>query len=297
MALFQPFDPDGPPGRRQLRPLPPVPIRAVLPNMITLLALCCGLTSIRMAAEQQYEYAIAFITIAAVLDGIDGRIARFLKSTSRFGAELDSISDFLNFGVAPAVLIYLWALQDFRSLGWIAALIFSICAALRLARFNVALDKDDTPGWKAAFFVGVPAPAGAMIVMLPLYLELVGMPHGFLTAPLTFFYTVAVGLLMVSKLPTWSGKLAGTRMRRDLVAPLFVFGVLTVALLVSFPFITMAVLTIAYLAALPLSWRSYQRLVQNGGYHSPKAEGTAQKFAAASGEGSISGAGRRGAGS
>jgi CDP-diacylglycerol--serine O-phosphatidyltransferase len=274
MALFQPFDPDGPPGRRPLRPLPSVPIRAVLPNLITLLALCCGLTSIRMAAEQQYEYAIAFITIAAVLDGIDGRIARFLKSTSRFGAELDSISDFLNFGVAPVVLIYLWALQDFRSLGWIAALMFSICAALRLARFNASLDKKDVPHWKAAFFVGVPAPAGAMIVMLPLYLELVGVPHGVLTAPLTFLYTVAVGLLMVSKLPTWSGKVTGSRMRRDLVAPLFVLGVLTVALLVSFPFITMAVLTIAYLAALPLSWRSYQRLAQNGGHPAPDAAGS-----------------------
>src|SRR5947209_327395 len=107
MALFQPFDPDGVKGPR-LRPLPPVPVRAVLPSLITLLALCSGLTSIRMAAEHQYEYAIAFIAIAAALDGIDGRIARFLKSTSRFGAELDSITDFLNFGVAPAVLIYLW---------------------------------------------------------------------------------------------------------------------------------------------------------------------------------------------
>jgi CDP-diacylglycerol--serine O-phosphatidyltransferase len=265
MALFQPFDPDGPNGRRPLRPLPPVPIRAVLPNLITLLALCSGLTSIRMAAEQQYEFAIAFIAIAAALDGIDGRIARFLKSTSRFGAELDSISDFLNFGVAPAVLIYLWALQDFRSVGWIAALIFAICAALRLARFNVALDQPDAPGWKAAFFVGVPAPAGAMIVMLPIYLELVGVPRGVLTAPLTFLYTVAIGLLMVSKLPTWSGKIIGTKMRRDLVAPLFVAAVLIATFLVSFPFVTMAVLTFAYLASLPLSWRSYQRHAADGG--------------------------------
>jgi CDP-diacylglycerol--serine O-phosphatidyltransferase len=265
MALFQPFDPDGlPPGRRALRPLPPVPVRLVLPNLITLLALCSGLTSIRMAAEHHFAMAIAFIAIAAALDGIDGRMARFLKSTSRFGAELDSITDFLNFGVAPAVLIYLWALADLSSLGWIAALVFAICAALRLARFNVALEDPDKPGWKAAFFVGVPAPAGGMIVMLPLYLELVGLPHGVLTAPLVFVYTVAVALLMVSKLPTWSGKLAGTRMRRDLVAPLFVFGVLLVAFLVSFPFLTMAILALAYLGSLPLSWRAYQRQAQNG---------------------------------
>jgi CDP-diacylglycerol--serine O-phosphatidyltransferase len=264
MALFQPFDPDGLPGRRQLPPLPPVPVRLVLPNLITLLALCAGLTSIRMAAEQQFALAIVFITIAAALDGIDGRMARFLKSTSRFGAELDSITDFLNFGVAPAVLIYLWALQDLKSLGWIAALIFAICAALRLARFNVALDTPEQPGWKAGFFVGVPAPAGAMIVMLPLYLELVGLPHSVLTAPLTFVYTVAIGLLMVSKLPTWSGKITGTRMRRDLVAPLFVCGVLIVAFLVSFPFVTMSALSLAYLGSLPLSWRSYQRQAVNG---------------------------------
>ena len=264
MALFPPFDPDGLRGRRPVRPLPPVPVRAVLPSLITLLALCAGLTSIRMAAEHMYQYAIAFIAIAALLDGIDGRIARFLKSTSRFGAELDSITDFLNFGVAPAVLMYLWALQDLKSLGWIASLIFAICAALRLARFNVALDDPDKPGWKTAFFVGVPAPAGAMIVMLPLYFELVGLPHGVLTAPLVFVYTVAIGLLMVSKLPTWSGKVVGSRMRRDLVAPLFFSGVLVVAFLVSFPFVTMAVLSLAYLGALPLSWRSYQWYLLNG---------------------------------
>ncbi len=259
MALFQPFDPDELPGRKQLRQLQQVPIRLVLPNLITLLALCAGLTSIRMAAEQQFELAIAFIAIAAALDGIDGRMARFLKSTSRFGAELDSITDFLNFGVAPAVLLYVWALDDLRSLGWIAALVFAICAALRLARFNVALDVPDKPDWKANFFVGVPAPAGAMIVMLPLYVELLALPHGFLTAPVVFVYTIAVALLMVSRLPTWSGKVVGRRMRRDLVAPLFVAGVLAVALLLSFPFLTLTVLTLAYWGALPFSWRAYQR--------------------------------------
>jgi CDP-diacylglycerol--serine O-phosphatidyltransferase len=259
MSLFQPFDPDEFPGRKRLRQLQQVPVRAVLPNLITLLALCAGLTSIRMAAEQRFQLAIAFIAVAAALDGIDGRMARFLKSTSRFGAELDSITDFLNFGVAPAILVYVWALDDLRSLGWIAALIFVICAALRLARFNVALDAADRPEWKASYFVGVPAPAGAMTVMLPLYAELVGLPHTFLTAPVVFVYTIAVGLLMVSRVPTWSGKLVGRRMPRDLVAPLFVVGVLLVAFLLSFPFETMTVLSLAYWACLPLSWRSYER--------------------------------------
>ncbi len=259
MSLFQPFDPDEMPGRKRLRPLSQVPVRLVLPNLITLLALCAGLTSIRMAAERRFELAVAFIAIAAALDGIDGRMARFLKTTSRFGAELDSITDFLNFGVAPAILLYVWALVDLHSFGWIAALIFAICAALRLARFNAALDSADRPEWQASFFVGVPAPAGAMIVMLPLYLELVAIPHGFLTAPLVFIYTIAIGLLMVSRVPTWSGKLIGRRMPRDMVAPLFVLGVLAVAFLVSFPFETMTVLSLAYLACLPLSWRSFHR--------------------------------------
>jgi len=259
MSLFQPFDPDDFPGRKRIRQLQQVPIRAVLPNLVTLFALCAGLTAIRMAIEQRFALAIAFIAIAAALDGIDGRMARFLKSTSRFGAELDSITDFLNFGVAPAVLVHVWALADLSSLGWMAALIFAICAALRLARFNAALDADGLPEWTASYFVGVPAPAGAMIVMLPLYVELIGVAHGPLTGPVVFVYTIAVGILMVSKVPTWSGKLVGRRMRRDLVAPLFVSGVLTVAFLLSFPFETMTVLSLAYLGSLPLSWRAYQR--------------------------------------
>ncbi len=258
MSLFQPFDPEDPNGRKRLRPLPQVPVRLVLPNLVTLLALCAGLTSIRMSVEHQFEFAVALIAVAAALDGIDGRMARFLKSTSRFGAELDSITDFLNFGVAPAILLYVWTLGELRSVGWMAALIFTICAALRLARFNVALDATDKPDWHGGFFVGVPAPAGAMIVMLPVYVEFVAIPHGFLTAPVVLIYTVAIGLLMVSRVPTWSGKIIGARISRDLVAPLFVAGVLIVAFLASFPWATMMVLTLAYLACLPLSWNSYQ---------------------------------------
>jgi CDP-diacylglycerol--serine O-phosphatidyltransferase len=260
MSLFQPFEPDDFPGRKRIRQqLQQVPIRAVLPNLVTLFALCAGLSAIRMAIEQRFELAIAFIAIAAALDGIDGRVARFLKSTSRFGAELDSITDFLNFGVAPAVLMHVWALDDLSSLGWMAALVYAICAALRLARFNVALEANDQPEWTASYFVGVPAPAGAMVVMLPLYIELIGVPHGPLTAPAVFVFTIGIGLLMVSKVPTWSGKIVGRRMRRDLVAPLFVSGVVIVAFLLSFPFETMTVLSLAYLSSLPLSWRAYQR--------------------------------------
>jgi CDP-diacylglycerol---serine O-phosphatidyltransferase len=256
----------------------------VLPNLLTLLALCAGLTSIRMSIEHKFEMAVALIAVAAALDGIDGRMARFLKSTSRFGAELDSITDFLNFGVAPVILLYVWALGDLHSVGWMAALVFTISAALRLARFNVALDKPK-PDWHASFFVGVPAPAGAMIVLLPVYLEFVAIPHGFLTAPLVFVYTIAIGLLMVSKLPTWSGKLIGRRIARELVTPLFVSGVLIVAFLASFPWETMTVLTICYIACLPLSWRSYQQHLRAEGKEAGAAPAGDETDGSAAGDG------------
>jgi CDP-diacylglycerol---serine O-phosphatidyltransferase len=269
MSIFQPFDPDDEPKwrrLRQLRELREVPIRLVLPSLVTLLALCAGLTSIRMSIEQRFDWAIAAIAIAAALDGIDGRVARFLKSTTRFGAELDSLTDFVNFGVAPPILLYAWALDDAGSLGWIASLIFAICAALRLARFNVALQGPAKPEWQSNFFVGVPAPAGAMIVFLPVYLEFIGAPHGFLTAPLVIVYTLAIAMLMVSRVPTWSAKLIGRRIPRDMVLPLFVMVVLVVALLLSFPWQTMTVLTLAYLVALPMSWRAFhQRQAAEGG--------------------------------
>jgi len=266
MSIFQPFDPDDEPKWRRLRQFRAVPIRVVLPSLVTLLALCAGLTSIRMSIEQRFDWAIAAVAIAAFLDGIDGRVARFLKSTTRFGAELDSLTDFVNFGVAPAILLFVWALDDAGSVGWTVALIFAICAALRLARFNSALQGPKKPEWQSNFFVGVPAPAGAMIVLLPVYLEFIGAPHGFLTAPLVMVYTLAIALLMVSRVPTWSAKLIGHQIPRDLVLPLFVLVVIVVALLVSLPFETMTVLTLAYLGSLPLSWRSFQRhLAGHGG--------------------------------
>jgi CDP-diacylglycerol--serine O-phosphatidyltransferase len=212
-----------------------------------------------MAIEGRYELAVGLIVAAAALDGIDGRIARLLKSTSRFGAELDSIADFVNFGVAPGILVYVWGLGEMGSLGWIAVLVFGICAALRLARFNVALESPGKTDWHAAYFFGVPAPAGAIVVMLPLYLEFVAVPHAFPTAAVAFAYTIVVGFLMVSRLPTWSGKLVGRRIARDMVAPLFVCGVLVVAFLVSYPWQTLMVGTIAYLASLPLSFAAFMR--------------------------------------
>ncbi len=261
MTLFPPFDPDDSPRLKKVRQqlARQIPVRPLLPNVVTLLALCAGLTSLRMSIEGRYDMAIAAIAIAAILDAIDGRVARFLRTTSRFGAELDSLTDFVNFGVAPPILLFVWTLSEVRSLGWIAALIFSICAALRLARFNVALNNPNRPEWQANYFVGVPAPAGAMTVLLPVYMEFIGAPHGFWTAPLVLVYMLAIALLMVSRVPTFSGKLVGRRIPRDMVLPLFVVLVALVARLVSYPWQMAAVGAIASLASLPVSWNAFLR--------------------------------------
>lgn len=235
-----------------------IPVRTLAPNLITLLALCAGLTAIRMAFEDRYVLALAAIVFAAILDGIDGRLARFLKGTSRFGAELDSLSDFVNFGVAPALVLYFWGLHDLKSAGWIAAMTFAICAALRLARFNVMIDDPDRPAWTGNFFIGMPAPAGAITVLLPIYAAFLGLPRsGFLTW-VTLFYTLAVALLMVSRLPVFSGKRVGTRVPPEMVGPLIVLVVLAIALLIAYPWILLTAGTLAYLASLPFGWLSYR---------------------------------------
>ena len=261
--LFPPFEPDrDEPKRRRFRP---IPVRTLVPNVLTLLALCAGLTAVRLAIEGRLELALAAIVFAAVLDGIDGRIARLIKGTSRFGAELDSLADFVNFGVAPALILYFWDLHELQSAGWIAALVFAICAGLRLARFNVAIDDPNRPAWVANFFVGMPAPAGAITVLLPIYVRLLGGPEW---APITFLYTLLIAFLMVSRLPVFSGKRVGTRVPREMVLPVFVIVVLFVALLLSYPWIVLTLGTLAYLACLPLgfwSYRNYEREAARSG--------------------------------
>jgi len=157
---------------RRRRGIRAVPLRIIVPNLITLLALCMGLTAIRFAIEGQFEIAVVAVIVAAILDGLDGRIARVLRGTTRFGAELDSLADFVDFGVAPALILYFWGLHEMKSFGWFAALVFAIAAALRLARFNVMIDDPNRPSWQAHFFTGMPAPAGAIVGLLPLYLNL-----------------------------------------------------------------------------------------------------------------------------
>ena len=235
-----------------------IPVRTLVPNVITLLALCAGLTAIRMAFEDRYVLALAAIVFAAFLDGIDGRLARLLKGTSRFGAELDSLSDFVNFGVAPSLILYFWGLHELKSAGWIAAMVFAICASLRLARFNVMIDDPDRPAWAANFFVGMPAPAGAITVLLPIYAVFLGLPRSPILVWLTLFYTLAIALLMVSRLPVFSGKRVGTRVPTEMVGPVIVVVVLFFALLIAYPWVILTAGTLAYLAGLPFGWLSYR---------------------------------------
>ena len=252
--VFPPFDPSPPPRRR----FKAIPVRTLLPNLITLLALCAGLTAIRLSVESRLDLALAAIVFAALLDGIDGRIARMLKGTSRFGAELDSLADFVNFGVAPALILYFWGLQELKSAGWIAALVFAICAALRLARFNVMIDDPNQPAWAGNFFTGIPAPAGAITVLLPIYLNFLGVSNGLVTIWITFLYTLTIGLLMVSRLPVFSGKRVGKRVPPDMVLLVFVVVVLFFALLISYPWVVLTIGTLTYLGCLPLGWMSYR---------------------------------------
>jgi CDP-diacylglycerol--serine O-phosphatidyltransferase len=229
----------------------------LVPNVITLLAICAGLTAIRLSFEGRNELALAAIVFAAILDGIDGRIARMIKGQSRFGAELDSLADFVNFGVAPGLILYFWQLHDLKNVGWIAAMIFAISGGLRLARFNATMDDPNKPAFAANYFTGVPAPAGAICVMLPIYLVFIGLDP--LPAPLVAVYTLAIAFLMVSRLPVYSGKKLGARVAPEMVLPVVVMVVLFIAVLIAYPWHLLSVGSLIYLFCLPLGWLSYRR--------------------------------------
>jgi len=258
--MFDRIEPDRAAREQRFRRFRLIPIRLIAPNLITMLALCSGVTAIRMATEDRYELAVAAIIFAIILDALDGRVARLLKGTSRFGAELDSLADFVNFGVAPAMVIYLWSLQSLKSIGWIVCLGLAICCAARLARFNVALDDPDKPAWTAGFFTGVPAPAGAGLALLPMYLGFLGLIDGQSLAAAILLFTGFVGFLMVSRIPTFSGKGSGQRIRRDLVLPLMLITVLFVSLLLSYPWAVLTSVAVAYLAMLPVGVWRHQKL-------------------------------------
>ena len=256
--LFPPFEPERVESKRAR--FKPIPFRLIAPNVITLLALCLGLTAMRLVVEGKLETATICILIAAALDGVDGRLARMLKGTSRFGAELDSLSDFVNFGVATGYVLWIFVLHDLKSFGWIIVLTLACAMALRLARFNVMIDDPHRPEWQKNFFVGMPAPAGAITAMLPLYLHFIGVPVQDYGAVPVGLYILFIAFLTISRIPCYAGKTLGTRVARDKVLPIFVAVVVVAGLLFAYPFEMLALVVIAYLALIPLSAARYRKL-------------------------------------
>ncbi|POR45123.1 CDP-alcohol phosphatidyltransferase family protein [Bosea psychrotolerans] len=256
--LFPPFEPERVESKRAR--FKPIPFRLIAPNVVTLLALCLGLTAMRMVVEGKLEIATVCILIAAALDGVDGRLARMLKGTSRFGAELDSLSDFVNFGVATGYVLWIFVLHDLKSFGWIIVLTLACAMALRLARFNVMIDDPNRPDWQKNFFVGMPAPAGAITAMLPLYLQFIGLPVAEYGAPFVGLYILFIAFLTISRIPCYAGKTLGTRVPRDKVLPIFVAVVVVAGLLFAYPFEMLALIVVAYLALIPLSVARYRKL-------------------------------------
>ncbi|RWH84289.1 MAG: CDP-diacylglycerol--serine O-phosphatidyltransferase [Mesorhizobium sp.] len=267
-APFKKFEAHGGGGPR----IHEIPMRMVLPNLVTVLAICAGLSGIRFGFEGRFEPAVVMVLLAAFLDGIDGRLARMLKATSKFGAQMDSLADIVNFGVAPALVLYAFLLDQAGSPGWIAALLFTIACGLRLARFNVLDEETDRPQWQTEYFVGVPAPAGAVLVMLPLYLYFLRLgvepsrPAAFVAAG----FTVLVAFLLVSRLPVYSGK--SLKVPGDKVLPIILGVVLYVLLLMTYPWYTLTASVAGYLLFLPFSVRAYSRRAKREGEKVPPSD-------------------------
>ncbi len=237
----------------------------VVPNLVTLLGLCAGLNAIRDALDQHWQHAAAFVVVAAVFDAADGRIARLLKGTTRFGAEFDSLADFCCFGIAPALILYLWSLKAAGRFGYTPCLMFAVCMALRLARFNASLESAPKPAFAQSFFTGVPAPAGAGVVLLPLFLGLEASDQGWgvvgsLAQHPAFVAAMLVGtsILLISTLPVWSFK--NFKVPSEFVLPLLLGTGMMAALLMADPWAALAASGVIYLAMLPFSLRSFRRL-------------------------------------
>jgi CDP-diacylglycerol--serine O-phosphatidyltransferase len=243
--------------RVRVRPIGTLSLNRLIPNILTLLALCAGMTAIRLALNGKFESAATAIIIAGVLDGIDGRIARLLKGTSPFGAQLDSLSDFISFGVAPAILLYIWTMQSLQSLGWVVVLLFGVCSALRLARFNTQIGVE-LPPYAYNFFTGVPAPAAAGLAIVPMLLNFEFGWSGFRSGWFGAVVLAAVGALMVSRVPTFSMKRFHVPREWVLAMLLIIAGL--AALATTEPWATLLIIGIIYIASIPLSVRAYSKL-------------------------------------
>lgn len=244
-----------------------LPVNSLVPNMLTVISLCAGLTSIRFSLNGNFELAVLAIVFAGVMDGLDGRLARLLKGVTRFGAELDSLADFLSFGVAPAFVLYEWSLKGlggFAGMGWIAVLAYAVCCALRLARFNTMSDQppQQQPAWVNHFFVGVAAPAAAGLAILPVVItfQFEGSSDVLRSAYLLAPYLMLIAALMVSRVPTVS--LKRLRVQRDYVLPILLGLGIGIAALTVYPWITLALCGIAYLISIPLTAARYATLAR-----------------------------------
>ena len=247
--------PPGTPRKKRFRDLS---INRMIPNILTLLALAAGLTAIRFGLDGRWEHAVLAIIVAAVLDALDGRIARLLKGASKFGAEPDSLSDFVCFGVSPMLVLYLWTMKDAGRLGWVLVMLFTICCGLRLARFNVMMEDHDAPAWQARFFTGIPAPAGGGLVLLPMVLSFQG-SEGFFRQPwvVGIFMLVIAGML-VSTIPTYSFK--KLKISRHWILPTMLITAAIAVFLINAPWLTLSVVGLAYICSIPLSYRAQQAL-------------------------------------
>jgi CDP-diacylglycerol--serine O-phosphatidyltransferase len=232
----------------------------VLPNAITVLALCSGLSAVQFAMSGFFELSIAAVGLAAVFDSLDGRIARLLDATSKMGAELDSLSDAIAFGVAPALVIFIWRLHEYRA-GWVVTLVFAVCMILRLARFNTLLDDTEQPPYDKEFFTGVPAPAGGLLMLLPLALSKQIGDGWWTTSVVVTVWTVAVAALLISRIPTLSAKTV--KVPPQAVAPLLVLVGLLAAAIITFPLGTLVVAMLAYLLHIPFAVRRYHWLARH----------------------------------
>ena len=236
-------------------------INRMIPNMLTLLALSAGLTAIRFALDGKWEHAVLAIVVAGILDALDGRIARLLKGASKFGAELDSLSDFVCFGVSPGLILYLWTMQRAGKLGWVLIMLFVICCGLRLARFNVMLENPDATAWKNRFFTGMPAPMGGALVLLPMVFSFQVGEIYFRQPWISSIFLLIMAGMMVSRVPTYSFK--NLKINRQWILPtMLITGGITVSI-INAPWVSLSLIGCAYIATIPFSYRAHQNLEKN----------------------------------
>ena len=243
--------------RQRTKRLKGLSFNTMIPNILTMLALCAGMTAMRFGLDEKWEEAILSLTIAAILDSLDGRIARALRGTSKFGAELDSLSDFICFGVTPALLLYLWTMKTAGQWGWVLVLLFSVCCALRLARFNTDIEENEPPSWTKNYFTGVPVPAGAGLVLLPM---VISFQTDFNLIRQPFFVAIfifSVSGLLVSRLPTYSFKSLRIQ-HRFILLTMLVVGLIA-ALAVTAPWLTLTIILILYIISFPFGLQSYRK--------------------------------------